>query len=328
MIHRALPVILILCCSCGPDPLDAPPADEDEISAAARPDARLVASESALRRPLLRITAFDVGQGDGLLVQFPGGATLAIDGGPDDETFAEYLGRQGIGHLDVMVLSHAHDDHYRGLPAAMALLPGDCGRRVLDPGYASDKQGYQAFRAAAGCRYRALTAGQRLYLDPAVEVQVLHATRRLDPEDDSHGVNNTSVVLRIRYGRFSMLLTGDAEVEAERELWQAQGFALRSTVLKAGHHGSCNASATTFLKAVRPQYVLISAGRGNSYGLPHCQTVRKLAGLRAQGTRWARTDVNGTLSVATDGSSYTIRTSRGRDSQTTCPRECADPQDF
>lgn len=277
----------------------------------------------------LRATMVDVGQGDGLVVQLPGGKVLAVDGGPSPNDYIDALRARGIRRVDYAVLSHAHSDHYTGLtPVLTSLVPADCLGRVLDPGLErTEVTGYRDFKAAAGCRYQKVGIGQTLNLDPDVEIVVLSAhAQRFGGTDDSHGINNTSVVVRLRYRRFSLLLQGDAEQPAEQDVATAMPTLLRSTVLKAGHHGSCTATGTTYLGLVAPQYLLMSLAADNTYGMPHCQTLSK---LRARsGLRWARTDVNGSVTVTTDGSRYVVSLGRGSDSATACPRDCAVPLDF
>lgn len=293
-------------------------------------DAVWVSSEAGLdpRAGRLRITMVDIGQGDGFLIEFPNGKVMAVDGGPSETKFENYLRSRGISRIDYAVLSHGHNDHYAGLTPILDTLPADCAPRVFDPGLnRRDVAGYSRFRTAAGCRYSAIAIGASLLIDPAVEVTVLSAhDRRFGSSDDSHGVNNTSVVLRLRYGRFSMLFEGDAESTAERATFDADPTRLRSTVLKAGHHGSCTSTASTYLSAVAPQYVFISVSETNSYGMPHCQTMAKLKAR--SGLRWVRTDENGTVSLSSDGRSYAVSRSKGRESDDSCPRDCASPQDF
>lgn len=330
MIKNICALALAFAIGCAPALEDPAQAPVDPAEAEAQTEATLVSGEVGLSGPRLRVTLLDVGQGDGILVQLPGGRTIIVDGGPTKGALIDHLSARGIDSVDYAVLSHAHDDHYSGLTEALALLPKDCRRRVLDPGF--DRPGiagYQSFREAAGCRYGAASPGQSWLIDPAVQIEVVSAKKRPDPvNSDSHGINNTSVVLRLRYGAFSIFLGGDAENETESDMVSQAGMKLRSTVLKLGHHGSCTASGTTFLKAVAPRFVLISAGEGNSYGLPHCQTIDKLKTLRKNGTRWYRTDVNGTISVVSDGTRYYVAKARGAEGSTSCPRDCGDPQDF
>jgi competence protein ComEC len=280
-------------------------------------------------RPRLQLTMLDVGQGDGLLVQLPGGKVLAVDSGPSPTGYGDALRALGVLRLDYAILSHAHADHYSGLPAVLAaLMPADCLPRVFDPGLErTDAAGYREFRSAAGCRYQKVGIGQTLNLDPDVEVAVLSAyDQRFGDSDDSHGINNTSVVTRLRYHRFSALLSGDAEQAAEQALALSFPMLLRSTVLKAAHHGSCTSSGTTFLQLVAPQYLLMSLAASNPYGMPHCQTMAKLSARPGLG--WARTDVNGTAVVTTDGTRYAVTLGRGPDRVASCPRDCAAPLDF
>jgi len=320
----------------GLPPDSAPPLPPDDLgNLDFRPpldgDAVLTGNAGGLGAglPRLQVTMVDVGQGDGLLVKLPGGTVLAIDGGPSKGSYSAGLKTLGVRHIDYAVLSHAHADHYTGLtPAISALMPTDCLTRIFDPGMErNDVIGYPEFRTVAGCRYQKVAIGQTLNLDSAVEVSVLSAhDMRFGATDDSHGINNTSVVVRLRYGRFSMLFEGDAEQQAEQATYQAFPLLLRSTVLKAGHHGSCTASGNTYLDQVAPQFLLMSMSNGNTYGMPHCQTMVKLK-ARPQ-LRWARTDVNGNVTVATDGSLYAVTLSRGLDSVETCPRDCVTPLDF
>lgn len=349
---RAFPLLVcglfvLFAAACEPPEYESSLAESDSaaasgqaaLSSAAEPsvaiggpgeDAVLVSSEAGLDSAAgkLRVTMVDVGQGDGFLVEFPNGKVLAVDGGPSSTKFANYLSSRGITQVDYAVLSHGHNDHYTGLTPVLSLLPSDCTARVFDPGLnRRDVAGYNSFRSAAGCNYQAIRIGASLLIDPAVEVSILSAhSKRVGSSDDSHGVNNTSVILRIRYGRFSMLFEGDAETEAERLTYDASRSLLRSTVLKAGHHGSCTSSADSYLAAVAPQYVLISVSDGNSYGMPHCQTMAKFK--RRAGLRWARTDENGTVRLASDGSRYSVSRAKGRESEDSCPRDCASPQDF
>ena len=290
-----------------------------------------VASEAELdpRRPRLRLAMVDVGQGDGMVLFLPGGKIVALDGGPFEgrDAYRSFLNSEGASKIDAILLSHAHADHYTGLSAAMDRLPDDCSARVFDPGFqrGTDAPGYQGFRDAAGCRYRALALNMSLFFDPAVGIEVMGVASQPYPGSDGTGINNTSAVLRLYYGRFSALFTGDAQTDAERAVVTAHGDHLGATVLKVGHHGSCNATGTTFLRTVSPVYALISAATPNDFGHPHCQTIDK---LRKSGAHWFRTDQNGSIRVSTDGIRYTIQPSRGARDGSDCPRNCVVPSDF
>jgi len=279
---------------------------------------------------LLAIHMVDVGQGDGLILKTPSGKVIALDGGPDRTgNYAAYLKKLNVTTIDYVILSHGHSDHYTGLGTAIALLPADCEARVFDPGYPRpDIAGYQYIRDVAGCRYRSLTLNQSLLLDPKLDIQVMGVSSTPYPQADGTGINNTSAVLRLRYGQFSMLLSGDAQTEAEKNLYMTFPMQLQANVLKVSHHGSCNATGTTLLKAVNPSYALISSGGPtdpNNFGHPHCQTIDK---LRASGVHYYRTDQNGDLLVLSDGKLFSILPGRGTPDGAACPRACAQPSNF
>lgn len=293
--------------------------------------AQLVGSESELSPTTqhLSLALVNVGQGDGLLITLPDNSALALDGGPDH--FAAYRDHLSAAvkaglRLETVLLSHGHSDHYTGLTTAIDWLPKDCNARVFDPGYdRPDIPGYQSFKAAAGCRYRALGKGMSLSLFPSVQVEILSVTDTPFPMADGTGINNTSAVTYLRFGRFAALFTGDAQTEAERILVNEHPGGLRANVLKLGHHGSCNATATSLLAAVAPEYALIGVARPNDFGHPHCQTIKK---LQARGTHWLRSDSNGTVTVVTDGDKYAVSFTEGTPDDSRCPRDCAQPSDF
>jgi competence protein ComEC len=125
---------------------------------------------------------------------------------------------------------------------------------------------------------------------------------------DNHDPNNESVVGKLIFGNFSMMFTGDAEQQAEKVMVDNFAGDLRSTLLKAGHHGSKTSSSAAFLRAVQPEGVLISCGAGNDYGHPHKQTMKKYQSLKL---KIYETDLNGTIVVTSDGKSYKIKPERG-----------------
>ncbi|MBL9042766.1 MAG: MBL fold metallo-hydrolase [Myxococcales bacterium] len=278
----------------------------------------------------LAIHMVDVGQGDGMIIKTPSGLTIALDGGPDRSgSYADYLKMLNVTRVDYVILSHGHSDHYTGLGTAIGLLPKDCEARVFDPGFARpDIAGYQYIRDTAGCRYRSLTMNQSLLLDPKLDIQILGVTNTPYPQNDSAGINNTSAMIKLRYGKFSMLFTGDAQTESEKNLYMNFPAQLPANVLKIGHHGSCNATGTSLLKAVAPSYAIISSGGPSdpsNFGHPHCQTLGK---LRANGVHYYRTDQNGDILVISDGNLFSLSPGRGAPDSSACPRACAQPTDF
>jgi len=111
-------------------------------------------------------------------------------------------------------------------------------------------------------------------------------------------LNNYSIVIRVVFGSNSFLFTGDAQTQSETEML-AKNYHLKADVLKVGHHGSDTATSPAFLAAVNPKYAVIEVGAGNDYGHPHAVTLQKLA---AAGVTIYRTDLNGTVTVTSNGS--------------------------
>jgi competence protein ComEC len=267
--------------------------------------------------PPLRVTFLDVGQGDSALIQTPGGRAILVDAGgryedgtaaPSDigeRVVVPALRRAGVRRLDVVVLTHPHEDHAGGLPAVFRALPVGLW---LDSGQAHAAPGYtEALRLARakGIPFHVTTAGERVEVEPGVALEVLAPTPPLfsGTRDD---LNNNSIVFRLVYGRARFLFCGDAAWEAEERLLRS-GADLRADVLKAGHHGSATSSGAPFLAAVAPRFAVISCGRHNRYGHPADATVAR---LQAAGAAVYRTDEDGGIVMTTRGDAIRVQTSR------------------
>jgi competence protein ComEC len=136
-----------------------------------------------------------------------------------------------------------------------------------------------------------------------VQVTVLHpgpAQLTGTASDD----NNNAIVLRLDYGETSLLLTGDAESEAEADMLAA-GLPLRADVLKVGHHGSSGASSPAFIAAVAPRLAVIPVGAENKFGHPHPAVLERLRGIEV-----LQTDLNGRIEVVSDGQRLSVETQR------------------
>lgn len=246
----------------------------------------------------LSVHFIDVGQADCALITF-GGSAMLIDGGnvADAPAVIAYLKSQAIQRLDVVVATHAHEDHAGGLSEILdAFVVGT----VYAPVKEYNSACYRAFAASAQKRggLTLAEAGMSWMLGLA-EVSVLWPQQPVNTAN----TNNTSVVLRVSYGEVSFLFTGDLEADAESELAQS-GAEISATVLKVGHHGSSTSSSYTFLRRVLPQFAVISSGAGNSYGHPEQVVLERLAQAQAQ---IYRIDQKGTILAQTDGQTLTFR---------------------
>jgi len=257
----------------------------------------------------LRIDFIDVGQGDASLVTSPTGKTVLVDGGPRKSSpkLMTFLGARVRRPLDLIVLSHRHEDHLGGLIAA---VNGIGTRQFLDapvphPGseYAELMEALEAHHVVA----RQATRGRTIDLGGGAVMTLVGP-----PEPAIVGsrsdVNANSVVTRLTYGKFAVLFAGDAEKPTEAWLLGA-GSNVAASVLKVAHHGSRYASGAPFLKAVGARIAIVSAGAGNTYGHPAPATMARLA---RTGAVAYRTDMDGDVTIETDGSTMTVRTSHGR----------------
>ncbi|HEX8242540.1 MAG TPA: DNA internalization-related competence protein ComEC/Rec2, partial [Longimicrobium sp.] len=246
----------------------------------------------------LEIAFLDVGQGDAVALRTPGDRWVLVDAGPWDEDFdagarrvLPYLRAHGARRLEAMVLTHPHVDHIGG---AAAVMRGMHVERLIEPGLAFGTPVYLHTLAEAESthvRWAAARQDRTLRID-GVELTFLWPTA--DVLDAPADANDISAVVRLRYGAFSMLLTGDAPDFVEHALVTRYGGQLRAAVLKAGHHGSRTASSQEFLETVHPALAVISCGRRNKYGHPAPETIER---LRADGIEVARTDLDGTVVI-------------------------------
>jgi competence protein ComEC len=248
----------------------------------------------------------DVGQGDAALVELPGGAAVLVDTGPGgpgrfdvgERVLAPFLWNRPRRELAAVAISHPDPDHAGALATVLrrfrvaevwdGILAGDEAR-------AGDEDARRLL-ACSGARHRVLGTPMRLILGEAT-FTALHPDA-----DPLPGTNENSLVLRLDWRAFSLLLTGDLGAPGEARLL-ARGEPLQATVLKVGHHGSRFSSTTPFLEAVRPAAAVISVGARNPFGHPTPQALDRLAGV---GARVYRTDRDGAVLLETDGRSLWI----------------------
>ncbi len=267
------------------------------------------------REPPLRFTFIDVGQGDCLLVETPDGARMLVDGGgmvshpgesaPDfdvgEETVVPYLRRRGIERLDVVALSHPHDDHVGGLGAVIESIPT---RLVIESGERGDTPPYIHFNEAVHNHHipdQTVSAGAAFQLGRETRVEVL-APQPPFFRGTHSDFNNNSVVLLLRYRQFTALLTGDIEQEAEARLLPQFGPV---DLLKVAHHGSRFATSEEFVKRTHPKVAVASVGEWNTFGHPNPDVIRR---LERNGAKVYRTDRDGAVTVETDGVRIWART--------------------
>jgi competence protein ComEC len=246
----------------------------------------------------LRITFLDVGQGDGALIQVPGGAVL-VDEGPPEAKMASQLRRLGMTSLTLLVMTHPQRDHIGGAAEVLKRLRVGA---VLDPAIPTESPDERSARAAArqrDVRMIVARAGEAFRIG-ALRLRVVWPDGPGTPGDDP---NNHAVVLVASFGQTDALFTADAESDVTGRLQLPP-----VEILKVAHHGSADDGLGDVLKELRPRIAVISVGAGNDYGHP---TPSTLATLRTvPGLAVYRTDVNGRVVVESDGRRISVRTSR------------------
>jgi competence protein ComEC len=265
--------------------------------------------------PRLTVSVLDVGQGDAILVQGPGGTRMLVDGGPDPDRLLTVLDERlppWDRRIDLVVLTHPHEDHVAGLALLMERYRVG---RIAENGMLGAGPGDAAFRERLRTEGRLtarLAAGDQLRLDgvPVLAWWPERGTVPARAPDDGRAINDTSVVLDLRHGTRRFLLMGDVEDDVDPRLLAAGiGESGRADLLKVAHHGSRTASTQAFLAAIRPRVAVASAGTGNRYGHPAPSTLER---LEAAGARVLRTDLDGTVTVSTDGRDLRVERSGGR----------------
>lgn len=244
----------------------------------------------------LEIHFLDVGQGDSTLITCDGHSML-IDAGKNDQgtEIQSYLESKGIKEFDYVIGTHPDSDHIGGLD--VILYKFDVGQ-VFMPDYAKDTKTYDD--VVQVIEDKRLDRSQPEVGD-TYELGGAEFTIVAPNDDYGSQANDYSIGLLLTHGEKKFLFTGDAEEDSEEDMLN-NGISLKADVYKAAHHGSKTASTEEFMEAVDPEYAVISAGEGNSYGHPHAEVLNR---LRAMGVEVFRTDEQGTIVLESDGETIT-----------------------
>ncbi len=265
----------------------------------------------------LKITIIDVGQGNSTFVQFPGGENMLIDGGGFSDSFfdtgksvlAPFLYHERIRNVDTVVLSHPHPDHLLGL---IYIMNNFDVRQVWRSNLPIDLEIYPEWEKTIKLNninvcMTSNKSPERIF--NGVRVKVLWPLN-YSPQDMNNlsydKVNDSSLVLKITFGKVSFLIPGDISADIEKQLIKSKTD-LRSDVLVVPHHGSAHSSSTEFIKAVACRYAIVSAGKENVFHHPHPSTLQRHNDV---GVNTFRTDRNGAVTLMTDGRKLNVDTFR------------------
>lgn len=245
------------------------------------------------------VTMLDVGQGLSLLVEADGHYMLYDGGGRKASSYVvSYLKKRGIENLEYIVVSHYDEDHISGLAGVLKQFEVET---AITPDYEADTDIYQIFR-----KYLYNSSAEEIHPLLGQEFDLGQATIKIiGPRYhyNDGNENNESIIVRITYGQNACIISGDAEADAEEDLVNEKSEDLPADLYVAGHHGSSSSSSKSFVKAISPDYVFISAGKDNAYGHP---TEKTLETLRNNGVEIYRTDLQGEVTAFSDGDSIWV----------------------
>jgi competence protein ComEC len=250
----------------------------------------------------LEVDFLDVGQGDAELIRTPFGQNILIDGGPDSSVLKELSKNLPWWdrRLDLVILTHPHDDHVAGLNQVLKRYDV---KKAAYTGVIHNSPAFLSWLDLINKKkipMMIIDRPQKIVLGDGCFFDVLYPlTSFLGKEVEN--LNNSSIVAKLVYGQTSFLFTGDAEQEEEKEILGAKYPG--ADVLKVGHHGSATASTEDFLAAVLPKIAVIEVGKNNDFGHPNGRTLKKLERISAQ---IFRTDLDGTVKMASDGKNISV----------------------
>jgi beta-lactamase superfamily II metal-dependent hydrolase len=243
------------------------------------------------------VSFIDVGQGDSVFID-DGTYEVLIDAGTADKgrLVSDYIKPYVDGDLDLVIATHAHADHVGGLTQVINDYKVD---EIIDSGDTAASKAWQNYHAAA--------VSEQLQIHSRLRHDCVHGQRRIHPDNRGAGRGQKSQqrqrVRPVHLGKVKVLLTGDSEEAAEAVIAKKVGDV---DVFKAGHHGSRTANSMALLSAIKPEYVVVSCGAGNTYGHPHTQALENFASV---GAVTYGTVKSGTVVMTTDGAAYSFNTS-------------------
>ena len=252
-------------------------------------------ADTAVSDGIMYVSFIDVGQGDSTLITC-GDTAILIDGGEKgmSQTVVNYLKNNNVDDIDCMIATHPHSDHIGSLGEVMtqfevkSLIMPEIPERIV-PTTVTYEKFLKSVDANVDNVIQAVSGETYTYGELNIDI--------LAPISDYDDLNDMSVVAKVSYGDTSVLLTGDAGNESEKDIINKK-YNCKADLLKVGHHGSRTSTSDEWLDTVKPQYAVISCGMGNDYGHPH----KELTGrLDKHSVEYYRTDISGTVVFQSDG---------------------------
>ncbi|WP_342505593.1 MBL fold metallo-hydrolase [Sporosarcina sp. FSL K6-2383] len=258
----------------------------------------------------LKVHFLDVGQGDSILIQAPGGKSMLVDGGTKANSgkVVSFLKSKGVKKLDYVVATHPDADHIGGLITVLNAFPVT---NFIDSGHVHTSQTYYDLLTLIDKKNIKFSVAQELdkiALDPNMIIRVLHA------DENAKDSNDASIVLKATYNKVSFLLMGDADAAIEDKI--RAKYDVAATVLKNGHHGSDTSSSAAFINNVKPSVAILSYGKNNSYGHPHLAIESRLKNV---GAKTYKTPLDCDITVTSNGVKHAVSTACKDGKKVTAP---------
>ncbi|MBI4250654.1 MBL fold metallo-hydrolase [Candidatus Uhrbacteria bacterium] len=265
----------------------------------------LFASGSFSSSGQMRVTFFDIGQGDAIHLRLPPNQDIIVDGGRSNRVVEKLGSAMPLfdRYIDIVVATHPDADHITGLAEVMRTYRVGM---LLILAVDRDTSEYDELIAVArqySIPIKTAQAGQIYQFVSGARFEILSSGGAQDAEDGTP-LNDSSIVAMMKYQDIAILLTGDAGVAVEHEI-VAHYPLLKAQILKVGHHGSRTSTSKAFLDAIKPEVAIISVGADNSYGHPHKEVMKN---LKENDVAIYRTDMQGDITVTSDGAHYEITT--------------------
>ena len=254
-----------------------------------------------LQNARLAIKVLDIGQGDAILIRADGQSVLVDTGdiGQRDKLVA-LLKKENLTTIDKVIITHPHADHLGGMPG---VLDNFKIGKIYDSGKTATTSLYKQYLTGVskkGIPFEIAVPGSEIVISKEIKLRVFAPDKSMLVDEN---MNNSSIVAKLTFNQFSMLLTGDVDKESEAVILKSYAKELKSNVLKSAHHGSSSSSSPDFLKAVNPEAVVISLAAGNDYHHPHPSTMER---YKRANMKIYRTDTDGTVLITSDGITYAI----------------------
>jgi len=249
----------------------------------------------------LRVCFLNVGQGDAILIKSPQGKNILIDGGPDANLIHQLGNKHSYQNhqIDILVLTHAHADHYIGL---IEIVKRYDIKLILYSGIDAHNSSYLYFQELIeNLDTKVALLGQEYLIEKGLKIQIIYPTHQFSEEVED--INNTSVSLILSYGEIDFWLAGDLTCEGEEEILK-HNLDITAEIYKASHHGSRWSNCDGILDKLKPELAIIQSGIDNQHKHPHPETLER---LEQRSIEILRNDELGDIWVYSNGVEYWVK---------------------